>query len=193
MLFKARFMDGIASGKVTLAYRRWKRPAAKKGGRQRTQVGELAIDSVAVVSGDRITKLEARKAGYESVDDLLAELDKYGVGDIYRIAFHVEGEDTRIALRNDDAMDTDTRAEISKRLARYDKASRNGPWTEKTLSLIQQNPERRAGDLAPKLELETQAFKRNVRKLKELGLTESMGVGYRLSPRGQAFIRKTPT
>jgi hypothetical protein len=28
-----------------------------------------------------------------------------------------------------------------------------------------------------------------VRKLKELGLTESLPVGYRLSPRGEAYLR----
>ena len=32
------------------------------------------------------------------------------------------------------------------------------------------------------------AFKLNVRKLKALGLTESLEVGYRLSPRGAAFL-----
>jgi hypothetical protein len=32
------------------------------------------------------------------------------------------------------------------------------------------------------------AFKRDVRRLKELGLTESLEVGYRLSPRGRAFL-----
>jgi hypothetical protein len=37
--------------------------------------------------------------------------------------------------------------------------------------------------------METAPFKRNVRKLKELGLTESLEVGYRLSPRGQAFMK----
>ena len=31
------------------------------------------------------------------------------------------------------------------------------------------------------------SFKINVRKLKELGLTESLEVGYRLSPLGKAF------
>ena len=31
-------------------------------------------------------------------------------------------------------------------------------------------------------------FKRDVRKLKELGLTESLEIGYRLSPRGVAFM-----
>jgi hypothetical protein len=31
-------------------------------------------------------------------------------------------------------------------------------------------------------------FKRRVRRLKELGLTESLPVGYRLSPRGRSFL-----
>ncbi len=193
MLFKARFMAGIGDGTITSAYRRWKRPAAKAGGRQRTEVGELAIDSVDIISAASIGATEAKAAGYDSAAALLAELDKYGDGDIYCIRFHVRGEDPRIALRNDAILDAETAAEISKRLARFDKASPNGPWTRTTLTLIRQNPERRAGDLAPKLKLETQAFKRYVRKLKELGLTESMGVGYRLSPRGEAFVKWMPT
>jgi len=32
-------------------------------------------------------------------------------------------------------------------------------------------------------------FKRRVRQLKELGLTESLEVGYRLSPRGRAVLK----
>jgi hypothetical protein len=35
-----------------------------------------------------------------------------------------------------------------------------------------------------------QRFKTNVRKLKELGLTESLEVGYRLSPRGKTGIER---
>lgn len=31
-------------------------------------------------------------------------------------------------------------------------------------------------------------FKQDVRKLKELGLTESLEIGYRLSPRGKSVI-----
>ena len=33
-------------------------------------------------------------------------------------------------------------------------------------------------------------FKADVRKLKELGLTESLEVGYRLSPRGRALLAR---
>jgi hypothetical protein len=35
---------------------------------------------------------------------------------------------------------------------------------------------------------ERPAFKTDVRKLKRLGLTISLDVGYRLSPRGEAFL-----
>ena len=34
-----------------------------------------------------------------------------------------------------------------------------------------------------------QPFKRDVRKLKEMGLTISLLVGYELSPRGEAYLR----
>ena len=57
------------------------------------------------------------------------------------------------------------------------------------LALIAANPERRAPDLAASLGRETLPFKRDVRKLKELGLTESLAVGYRLSARGRALLR----
>ena len=33
-------------------------------------------------------------------------------------------------------------------------------------------------------------FKLNVRKLKALGLTESLEVGYRLSPRGKSLLHR---
>jgi hypothetical protein len=38
--------------------------------------------------------------------------------------------------------------------------------------------------------METARFKPNVRKLKALDLTESMGTGYRVSPRGEAFLAR---
>jgi Mn-dependent DtxR family transcriptional regulator len=43
--------------------------------------------------------------------------------------------------------------------------------------------------LARRMKMERPAFKINVRKLKELGLTESLEVGYRLSALGEALLR----
>jgi Mn-dependent DtxR family transcriptional regulator len=71
---------------------------------------------------------------------------------------------------------------------RLDAASRHGSWTKSVLRLIRDRPGVRAADLARKLGRERLAFKRDVRKLKELGLTESLEVGYRLSPRGRAVL-----
>jgi len=43
VLFTKAVLDGIAAGRITVAYRRWDRPRAVVGGRQRTRVGVLAI------------------------------------------------------------------------------------------------------------------------------------------------------
>jgi hypothetical protein len=58
------------------------------------------------------------------------------------------------------------------------------------LELVASRPGVRAADLAASLGRETLPFKVDVRKLKELGLTESLEVGYRLSPRGRAVMRR---
>ena len=79
-------------------------------------------------------------------------------------------------------------AEIRARLDRLDAASPIGPWTRQTLAIIDRSPEVRAPDLAAELGRDTPSFKRDVRKLKELGLTESLDIGYRLSPRGEAVV-----
>jgi DNA-binding IclR family transcriptional regulator len=67
---------------------------------------------------------------------------------------------------------------------------RREPWTRQVLELIRDRPETLAADLAASLRMEKAPFKRDVRKLKELGLTESLPVGYRLSPRGLAYLRR---
>jgi hypothetical protein len=79
-------------------------------------------------------------------------------------------------------------ATINARLDRLDAASAYGPWTRQTLDLIDLHPTVRAPDLAAQVGRETADFKKDVRKLKELGLTESLRPGYRLSPRGLAVL-----
>jgi hypothetical protein len=64
------------------------------------------------------------------------------------------------------------------------------PWTWATLRLIAKRPGEPAAALAKSVGRERGAFKADVRKLKELGLTESLPVGYRLSPRGRTFLER---
>jgi predicted transcriptional regulator len=63
-----------------------------------------------------------------------------------------------------------------------------GPWAYEYLRLIADRPAVRAGDLAESVGRERLDFKRDVRRLKELGLTESLEIGYRVSPRGRAVL-----
>jgi len=188
VLFPLRFHAGLADGSVTLAFRRWRNPAAKAGGRQRTPVGELAIDSVTPVELDDVTETDAVAAGYRDRAELVAELARFGHGTLYRIELHLSGPDPRLALRERADVSDDEWQEISARLARLDRASRHGPWTGTVLRLIAERPAVRAPDLAASLGRETQPFKTDVRKLKEMGLTESLDVGYRISPRGRTVL-----
>ena len=188
MLFDRPTLAGVADGSVTVAFRRWRRPTVRAGGTLTTAVGVLAIDDLTVVDRDDISADEAAMAGAASLDALLAELDRRD-GELYRVAFHVAGPDPRHELRARLLTD-DEAAELGRRLARLDAASRHGPWTAEALRLIAEQPGVRAGDLAERLGRERLAFKADVRKLKALGLTESLEIGYRLSPRGQSWLAR---
>jgi hypothetical protein len=185
MLFRLETLRGIEAGEVTLAFRRWRHPTVRAGGTLRTRAGVLAIESVEPVKEAAISDAEARRAGAADRAELIARLRPAGT--LYRIEFRLAGPDPRIALRERADLDEEERAAIDARLARFDAASRHGPWTARVLDLIAERPATRAPELAAELGRETAPFKADVRKLKELGLTESLERGYRLSPRGRAY------
>jgi hypothetical protein len=188
MLFEQRLWAGLADGTVTVTFRRWRRPRARAGGRHRTPAGVLAVDAVTVVDPAAITEDDARAAGFGSLAELRRQLDRHGDGPVYRVDFHHAGADPREALRQAGDLSAGELAQLRSRLARLDLAARNGPWTAATLRLIGERPQVRAADLAAAAGRDRLAFKADVRKLKELGLTESLEVGYRLSPRGRALL-----
>lgn len=187
MLFPPSTLQAIGEGTVTHAFRRWELPRVKRGGRQRTAVGVIAFDEVEAVERRELTAVDARAAGFSSLAELLAFVDRRASGTIYRIRLRVAGPDPRVELRKS-LPDADQLAEIERRLARLDRASRHGPWTEAVLRAIEREPGVRAADLAAHFDRERLAFKLDVRKLKELGLTESLPRGYRLSPRGRSLL-----
>jgi hypothetical protein len=187
MLFPPAILAAIADGRVDLAFRRWQRPLAKPGGRQRTAIGVIGFETVEQVDRARVSEREARRAGFGSRDELLVFLDRRTTGEIYRVGLRLLGPDPRLALR-ESLPDEREVAEIERRLARLDRLSSHGPWTRRALEAIKTHPEVRAADLAAGLGRERLPFKLDVRKLKELGLTESLPIGYRLSPRGRAVL-----
>ena len=188
MLFEQRLWAALADGSVTVTFRRWRRPRARPGGRHRTPAGVLAVDAVAEVDPADITEDDARRAGFVDLAALLRQLDRHGDGPVYRVDFHHAGADPREALREADDLAEEDLAGLRARLERLDRAARDGPWTVATLELIGDRPGVRAADLAAAAGRERLPFKADVRKLKELGLTESLEVGYRLSPRGRALL-----
>jgi hypothetical protein len=177
-------LDAIRAGTVDLAFRRWDRPRVLAGSRLRTRVGLLVVTSVDPVEVEDLTEDDARRAGAASLAALRTGLEAKADRPAWRVELHYGGADPRAVLRET----LPTPAEIDDvraRLDRLDRASSTGPWTATTLDLIDRNPERRAPELAAEVGRETAEFKRDVRKLKELGLTESLDIGYRLSPRGE--------
>ncbi|HEY7105263.1 MAG TPA: hypothetical protein VH986_02555 [Acidimicrobiia bacterium] len=190
MLFEARFWPLIADGTVTVTFRRWKRRQAVAGRRYRTGGGIVEVERVTTVAIDGITARDARRAGFASVDALVSELRGEASLPVTRVEFHVLDEpDPRAVLAATVELTTDDVAEIDRRLTRLDAASTHGPWTRATLGAIASRPATRAPDLAASFGRETAPFKVDVRKLKNLGLTLSLQVGYQLSPRGEAYLR----
>jgi hypothetical protein len=187
VLIRRDTLDRILIDEIDLAFRKWHRPTVKAGGTLNTAVGVLAIDAVDIVDESAITVDEALRAGYGSVEALRTELGRRTEGSVYRVQLHHVGDDPRIALREDADLDADQLEAIGSRLDRLDRA-RGEPWTRAVLELIRARPATRAPDLAASFGRETKAFKTDVRKLKSLGLTESLVVGYRLSPRGERFL-----
>jgi hypothetical protein len=181
-------LDAIGRGEVTVAFRRWKRPTVRLGGTLVTRVGVLAIDALDPIAPSEITVADAAAAGHASPEAVMAAIGDR-TGQLYRVRFHVAGPDPRLALREHDELTSDDVATLTKRLGRLD-ARPTGPWTGRFLQLIADQPGVRAGDLADEVGMERLAFKADIRKLKALGLTESLEVGYRLSPRGRAWLAR---
>jgi hypothetical protein len=175
VLFKQGQLRGIAAGEIDLQFRRWDRPRARAGGRQMTAVGVIAIDDVRVVK--RVTRADARRAGFSSPDEVVRALRPDG--DLYRIELHLEGPDPRVALREQ----LPTADEVAALRARLP------AWSLDYLRAIAERPGVRAEELAASFGLEKRVFKPRVRRLKALGLTISLSPGYRLSPRGEAFLK----
>jgi hypothetical protein len=151
----------------------------------RTSAGLIEVTDVRRVAA--ISVADAKRAGAQSRAELLRLMAAREPAPIWRVELRFAGADPRIALRSKDDLDADERAALIARLDRLDGASPRGPWTRTVLALIAERPAVRAPDLAASLGRDTLTFKRDVRKLKELGLTESLDVGYRISPRGAAL------
>jgi hypothetical protein len=188
MLLRHDVLEAIESGRVDVVYRRWAQPRVRAGSTLRTAIGVLEVVSVEVVDPGVLGIDDALAAGFGTVSDLVSSAGSRE-GSLYRIRLRHVGPDPRVVLREAEPDESELSG-IRSRLDRLDAASRHGPWTRQTLRLIADNPGVRAEDLARSVGRDKMPFKLDVRKLKELGLTESLRTGYRLSPRGESVLDK---
>jgi hypothetical protein len=181
VLFERRLREGLADGSVTVAFRRWRRVQVVAGHRYRTGSSMVEVVAVDAVDPAGITETDARRAGFATAAEAIANLR--GDPDIttYRVTFRPsDAPDPRATLAARNELTEDEITKLIRRLSTID---------NETLDAIADNPGTRAADLAIRQGRDRATFKANVRKLKELGLTISLPTGYRLSPRGEAFLR----
>ena len=190
MLFKDAQIDGIRAGSTTRTYRRWRAPRVRVGGvyRLRPDVS-VRVTSVREWTQPFSTR-DARASGFDDVDALAGALAAYANGTrLYRVDFErcAAPPDPRRVLARAEVTNEEIEG-IRAKLIAMDRRAADGPWTIRALRAIERQPATRAGDLADAMGLPTAEFKARVRRLKALGLTESLEVGYRLSPRGRSYL-----
>lgn len=189
MLFSASAWPGLADGSITVTFRTWSKPQAKVGGRYRVAGMLLEATAVGEVSVGSLTEADAAAAGEASLATLLKRLTPAAPDStVWRVDLRYIGIDDRIERRAIDDVTDDDVAALRVRLDRLDRGA-GKPWTRTTLQLIEKYPGVVSTALARHAGQERPDFKINVRKLKEMGLTESLQVGYQLSPRGAALLR----
>jgi biotin operon repressor len=161
------------------------------GHEYRTGAGRVLAESVEVISPRDITSELATAAGFPDVQAAVADLRGDPELPWYSIRFRpLDGPDPRDELAATARLTDSDVAAIGKRLARLDAASKRGPWTTEVLEQIASRPAVSSALLAADLDWDRPDYKLHIRHLKALGLTISLDVGYRLSPRGRAYLAR---
>jgi hypothetical protein len=179
----------IADGAITLTFRLWKRPHARVGGRYTVGAMVIEVDAIEMMPFHAISKADVRRAGAENLNALRDRAAHAGPINhdtlLYRIEFHVVGAKPQ---RSEAPVDDDQVAAVIDKLDRMDARSSFGPWTRRVLELIDELPGTVSTELAAITGRPRPDFKTDVRKLKALGLTESLEIGYRLTPLGRRVM-----
>jgi hypothetical protein len=190
-MFRKQDRERVASGEITVTFRLWKSAHVKAGKTYETGFGAVEVHDVRVVPAATVTAEDARLAGLPDVAAvwvLAGDHTKASVGPdtlLHRVQFRYLGRGVPVAATT--ARDLSVQ-QIRDRLVKMDAASARGPWTVRTLRLIEAAPEAPARVLAAEMGWETQDFKAHVRRLKGLGLTISHEVGYELSDLGRQYL-----
>jgi hypothetical protein len=187
--FEPRLRQGLHDGSITVALRRWRRAQVVAGHQYRTGTGMVQAESVELITPGDVSADLAQAAGFPDAATALSYLRGDPELPLYSIRFRpLDSPDPRDELAASAELSQADLTAIAARLARMDARSPRGPWTTQVLETIAGNPAVSSAILAPGLNWDRPDFKLHVRRLKALGLTISLDVGYRISPRGQAYL-----
>lgn len=187
MRLSRRTLQDVAQGRVTVAFRRWSSPETFAGARLATDQGVVEVDEVSEVDPTLISEQQAHRAGFRSAAGLRSSLDKHGRGRVYRVELRYVGEQDAHAPERVE-LSARERADLDRRLSRMDVESWRGRWTRPLLDLVWRSPGLPAAELAAAQGRGVSRFKADVFALSELGLVQRWAEGYRLTPRGVAYV-----
>ena len=190
MLFKEIHLQGIKSGEITLAFRKWQKVSVNSGSLLHTSIGLVEIGDIQVVNEVDITESDAQQAGFIDKKHLLKSFGKNSSGTIFQISVRYHSPDPRIKLREQNELSEQHFIDLKKKLERLDNYSKQGHWTNKVLLTIKDNPNLHAIGIAKLTGFEKDWLKLNIRKLKNLGLAMSHHIGYEVSPLGNKYLDK---
>ena len=151
----------------------------------------IEVDDIELVPFHTVTRADLQRAGAPDREALRRRAAHAGpVEDdtlLYRIEFHVAGDRPEPVAAPVDHAAVDA---VIAQLDRIDTRSSSGPWTRRVLALIGAHEATVSTELAEAVGRPRTEFKADVRKLKALGLTESLEVGYRLSELGRQVVAR---
>ena len=185
MQFTKPYKQAIAAGTLTRTYRRWKSPQAKVDGTYNIHpYGAILVTSISQLRLQDASIKDIQQSGFDSANAIAEHLKTSLNETVYCVHFRYIGTD---AVKQIDTgrLPTIELEAISIKLMRMNKTKL---WTHHALRLVRDQPAKRAADLAPILEMDLPTFKRNMRKLKNLGLTLSLETGYQITARGTQMI-----
>jgi len=183
--FTKPYKQAIARGELTTSFRTWKSPQAKVGGQYNIPpYGAIEVHEIRQLKASSVNRAALQRAGLKDAQALYDFLQIPPDAHIYQVDFHFLDR-SPVKQVEHAAVDAAELERIIKRLQRMDK---DQPWTQQALRLISSHPGVGARVLAPQCDMELAVFKRNIRKLKSLGLTISLDTGYKLSARGEQLL-----
>jgi hypothetical protein len=91
--FSPELREGVASGRITVSFRLWRRAKVKVGGRYEVGPARIEVDAIEIVPFSSVTRQDVRRSGEKDLESLRQRTAHAGpVEDetlVYRIDFHV--------------------------------------------------------------------------------------------------------